>query len=100
MRRTSRLNEGIFLSKLILLKHGKVQIEGMGECISLVCKLGQILSKNGLANIQSIREENIEREGRKEINPKITITLNKSANFEKLTEGLTLKQNWSNSRYL
>ena len=65
IRRNSRLNQGIFLSKLILKKHGKVQIEGMGECISLVFKTSQILSKNGLANISKIKEENIEREGRK-----------------------------------
>ena len=65
----------------------------MGECISLVFKSAQILSKNGLANIAKIKEENIEREGKKEINPKITIILNKSANFDKLTEGLVLKEN-------
>ena len=65
IRRNSRLNQGIFLSKLILKKHEKVQIEGMGECISLVFKTSQILSKNGLANISQIKEENIEREGRK-----------------------------------
>lgn len=75
VRRNSKLNEGLFLSKLVLKKHGSVQIEGMGECISLVFKFGQILSKNGLANIKTIREENVEREGRREINPKITILL-------------------------
>ena len=75
VRRNSKLNEGLFLSKLVLKKHGSVQIEGMGECISLVFKFGQILSKNGLASIKSIREENVEREGRREINPKITILL-------------------------
>lgn len=92
VRRTSRLNEGIFLSKLILKKHRDVQIEGMGECISLVCKLGQILSKNGLATLTNIREENIDREGRREINPKITLCLKASNNFDKLTEGLVLKK--------
>ena len=95
VRRSSRLNEGIFLSKLVLKKHGDLQIEGMGETISLVCKLGQILQKNGLANISAIKEENIEREGRKEINPKITMVLTKSANFDKLTEGLVVRGNWS-----
>ena len=54
--KNSRLNQGIFLSKLILKKHGKVQIEGMGQCISLVFKTSQILSKNGLANISQIKE--------------------------------------------
>jgi hypothetical protein len=43
-------------------KHGTVQIEGMGECISLVAKLSQILSKNGLASTQKITSENVERE--------------------------------------
>ena len=87
------MNQGLFLSKLVLKKHGSVQIEGMGECISLAFKFAQILSKNGYAAIQSIQEENVEREGRKEINPKITILLKKSADFDKLTEGLTLRDN-------
>jgi len=65
IRKNSRLNQGIFLAKLILKKHGDLQIEGMGECISLVFKTSQILSKNGLASIAKIKEENIEREGRK-----------------------------------
>ena len=92
VRRTSKLNQGIFLSKLILKKHGDLQLEGMGECISLVFKLSQILSKNGYASLVTIAEENIEREGRREINPKITIKLKKSAQFDKLTEGLTLRE--------
>lgn len=65
----------------------------MGESISLAFKFTQILSKNGYATIASIKEENVEREGRREINPKITVVLKKSANFDKLTEGLTLKEN-------
>jgi hypothetical protein len=93
VRRSSRLNQGLFLAKLVLKKHGTVQIEGMGECISLAFKFAQILSKNGYAAIETIQEENVEREGRKEINPKITILLKKSADFDKLTEGLTLREN-------
>ena len=91
VRRNSRLTEGLFLTKLILKKHGDAQLEGMGECISLVCKLTQILNKDNLAVTSSIREENVEHEGRREINPKITVVLKKSAAFDKLTEGLTLK---------
>lgn len=30
VRKDSRLNQGLFLSKLVLKKHGTVQIEGMG----------------------------------------------------------------------
>ena len=72
-------------------KHGSVQIEGMGECISLVFKFAQILSKNGFAVIEKIREDNMEERNPKAINPKIAITLKKSADFDKLTEGITLK---------
>lgn len=72
-------------------KHGSVQIEGMGETISLVAKYGQILSKNGLAIIEAITSENVSHEGRKEINPKMIITLKKSADFDKLTEDIEVR---------
>ena len=72
----------------------------MGECISLVFKTAQILSKNGLATIQKIKEENVESKGRSQINPKINVILTKSAQFEKLTEGLTLRENWSVSWFI
>ena len=79
------MNQGLFLAKLVLKKHGSVQIEGMGECISLVSKFSQILNKNGLANIENIRSENVERENVKSVNPKMIVTLKKSAEFDKLT---------------
>lgn len=91
VRRETRLNQGLFLCKIILKKRGTVQIEGMGECISLVAKLSQILAKNGLATTQKIVSENVERESSKSINPKLTIKLTKSANFDKLTEDIVLK---------
>ena len=64
----------------------------MGECISLVSKFSQLLSKNGLADIESIRSENVEKENKKSVNPKMIVTLNKSADFDKHTEGLELKE--------
>lgn len=64
----------------------------MGECISLVSKFSQILSKNGLAIIENIRSENVEKENKKAVNPKMVVTLKKSADFDKLTEGLELKE--------
>ena len=63
----------------------------MGETISLVSKFSQILVKDGLATISNIRSENVERGERKAINPKLIVTLKKSADFDKLTEGLVLK---------
>lgn len=59
VRGNSRLNQGLFLCKLILKKHGSLQIEGMGASISLVSKFSQILSKNGLATVQKIQSENL-----------------------------------------
>ena len=66
-------------------KHGSVQIEGMGECVSLVSKFAQILAKNGFATIETIRSENVERDNKKSINPKLIISLKKTAGFDKLT---------------
>lgn len=91
VRKNSRLNQGLFLCKLIMKKHGSVQIEGMGETISLVAKYGQLLAKNGFAVVQSISSDNVDLEGRKQINPKLIITLKKSADFDKLTEDIQLK---------
>ena len=65
VRRNSRLNQGLFLCKIIMKKHGSVQIEGMGETISLVTKYAQLLKKDGLGVIEAIRSENVSREGRK-----------------------------------
>lgn len=92
VRRDSRLNQGLFLSKLILKKHGTVQIEGMGESISLVSKISQILSKNGYATIKTIASGNVERDNSRSINPKLTIKLAKTAEFDKLTEAIVLRQ--------
>jgi hypothetical protein len=91
VRKNSKLNQGMFLCKLIMKKHGTVQIEGMGETVSLVAKYGQLLTKNGFAVVQSINSENVDLEGRKQINPKLIITLKKSADFDKLTEDIQLK---------
>ena len=59
IRRNSRLNQNIFLSKLVLKKHGTIQIEAMGECISNASKIAQILSKNKLAVMTSVNSENV-----------------------------------------
>jgi hypothetical protein len=92
VRKSSRLNQGLFLAKLIIKKHGDIQIEGMGECISLAFKFSQILSKNDYATIERIREENIEEQNSHSINPKITILLKKTPQFDRLTENITLKK--------
>ncbi|CAM5999122.1 unnamed protein product [Sphagnum balticum] len=90
VRRDTRLAQGLFLSKIIIKKHGSVQIEGLGESISLVAKLSQILVKDGLAVVNSLESQNI-GEGRS-INPKLVIKLGKSAKFDELTVKLVLKK--------
>lgn len=89
VRRDTRLAQGLFLSKIIMKKHGSVQIEGMGESISLVAKLSQILSKDGFAIVQKLESLDI-GEG-KSINPKLVINLTKSAKFDDLTKDIVPK---------
>lgn len=64
----------------------------MGESISLVAKLAQILQKNRLANTTAITSGNVERENSRSINPKLTITLAKSGEFDNLTKDIELKE--------
>lgn len=92
IRKASKMNEGLFLCKLILKKHGTVQIEGMGECISLVSKISQILQKNGFATLVKLGSENVDRENSRSINPKLTVKLAKSAKFDSMTEDIVLRQ--------
>ena len=63
----------------------------MGETISMVTKMSQILSKNGFTNLTSLTSENVVRENSRSINPKLTVKLEKSDQFEKLTENIVLK---------
>lgn len=72
-------------------KHGTVQIEGMGECISLVTKMSKILNKDGFTKLVSIKSENVVREGSRSINPKLIVRLEKSDQFDKLTTDIVLK---------
>lgn len=63
----------------------------MGETISMVTKMSQILTKNGFTNLTSLTSENVVRENSRSINPKLTVKLEKSNQFEKLTENIVLK---------
>lgn len=91
VRRDTRLPQALFLSKIIIKKHGSVQIEGVGESISLVAKLSQILSKDGFVTVEGLATENI-GEG-KSINPKLVARLSKTNRFDELTKSIVLR--WS-----
>jgi len=90
VRRDTRLAQGLFLCKIIIKKHGSVQIEGMGESISLVAKLSQILAKDGFTITKNLEALNI-GEG-KTINPKLVINLTKSAQFDELTKDIVPRE--------
>jgi hypothetical protein len=42
--------------------------------------------------VQTIRSDNVSSEERKGINPKLVVTLKKSAKFDKLTENITVRE--------
>lgn len=72
-------------------KHESVQVQGMGECISLVTKISQILSKNGFASVINITSSTVERENSRGINPKLSIGLKKSSEFDDLTKNIEIR---------
>lgn len=63
----------------------------MGESISLVAKLSQILSKDGYAITRFIKSDTLERKNSTAINPKLTIKLDKSQQFDKMTESIEVR---------
>ena len=87
VRRNSRLTEGLFLSKIIMKKHGRCQLEGMGESISLVAKIAQILSKDQVAVIEKTTALNVSEN--KSVSPKLVVSLGKGKLFEELTQNIT-----------
>lgn len=90
VRKDTRLAQGLFLCKIIIKKHGSVQVEGMGESISLVAKLAQILTKDGFTITKKLEAQDI-GEG-KSINPKLVIRLEKSAKFDELTKDIVPRE--------
>lgn len=89
VRRDSKVAQGIFLCKIIMKKHGSVQIEGVGESISIVAKLAQILSKDGLAQVELLTADNIGEN--QTIKPKLIAKLKTGARFEELTQNIVPK---------
>jgi hypothetical protein len=86
--------QAIFFSKIIIKKHGSVQIEAIGAATSEASKVAQTLVKHGYAITQSIKTEQFvgERGEKDRFQIKIVINLTKSANFDKMTETLVLKE--------
>lgn len=91
----SATGRSLFLSKLIMKKHGSIELDSVGVSTTEACKVAQILVKQGYAKIKSIHTEEFKsgredrRDGRFQV--KLVIVLEKSAGFDKLTEDLSIK---------
>jgi hypothetical protein len=83
----------MFLSKIILKKHGSIQIESVGIATAEASKLAQMLTKHGYVNLKSIRTEqfNPDANGHR-FQVKLYIVLEKSSQFDKLTEDIELRK--------
>ena len=69
--------QAVFFSKIIMKKHGNVQIEAIGAATSEATKVAQTLVKHGYAKLKSIRTEQFigERGERDRFQIKIIINL-------------------------
>lgn len=73
-------------------KHGNVQIEAIGIASSEASKVAQTLVKHGYATIKSIRTEQfVGDKERARFQIKIIINLEKTAEFDKMTETIKLR---------
>jgi hypothetical protein len=88
------LRKAMFLSKIILKKHGSLQLESVGIATSEASKLAQMLTKHGYAKLKSIRTEQFHSESGRErgFQVKLFIVLEKGADFDKLTEDIELRK--------
>lgn len=91
----SQTGRSLFLSKIIMKKHGSIELDAVGATSAEATKVAQILVKQGYAKIRSIKTEQFNggREERRDqrFQVKLVIVLDKSADFDKLTEDLNIK---------
>ena len=94
-RLSSKTNfrQAIFICKIILKKHGNVQIESIGTASSEASRVIHTLEKHGYATLKSLRTEQFvgdRDEGR--FQTKLIGVLDKSAEFDKLTENIEIRE--------
>lgn len=83
----------IFHSKIIIKKHGSVKIEAIGAVTSEATKIAQTLVKHGYALIKSIHTEQfVGSDEHSRFQIKISILLEKSAQFDAMTETIVIKE--------
>lgn len=87
------LKQAIFFSKIIMKKHGSVRLEAIGTVSSEASKIAQTLVKHGYAVVKSIQTEQFaSTREHSRFTIKISILLEKSAQFDKMTETLVIKE--------
>lgn len=88
------LRKAMFLSKIILKKHGSLQLESVGIATSEATKLAQMLTKHGYTKLKSIRTEQFQSDSGRErgFQVKLFVILEKGADFDKLTEDIELRK--------
>jgi len=78
----------IFLSKIILKKFGEIELKALGQAADICVRVAENLERYKYAKIQRIFSESIELEDtdRKRKGARFVVKLEKSAEFDKLTE--------------
>ena len=85
--------QAIFYSKIVIKKQGSVKIEAIGAVTSEAAKIAHTLVKHGYATIKNIHTEQfVGTREHDRFQIKISILLEKSADFDKMTETIVLKE--------
>merc|ERR1712194_1000157 len=78
----------IFLSKIILKKFGNIELKALGQAADICVRVGENLERYKYANIKNISSETIDLEDsdRKRKGARFVVKLEKSSEFDSLTE--------------
>merc|ERR1711874_628837 len=78
----------IFLSKIILKKFGEIELKALGQAADICVRVAENLERYKYAKIQRIFSESIDLEDtdRKRKGARFVVKLQKSEEFDKLTE--------------
>merc|ERR1712039_85931 len=78
----------IFLSKIILKKFGEIELKALGQAADICVRVAENLERYKYATVQRIYSETIDLEDqdRKRKGARFVVKLEKSSEFDKLTE--------------
>jgi hypothetical protein len=89
--RSRKPNFYIFLSKIIMKKFGNIELRALGQAADVCVTVADTLQRHNYANITKIYSQTIELEDddRKRKGARLVVRLEKSDQFDKLTETFT-----------